>query len=400
MKRVLKIKFVLTLLLATCCLADVRNVPMDYLTIQAAIDDSNDGDTVLVAPGTYTGDCNRDLDFKGKAITVKSDDGYETCIIDCQGSEDEPHRGFFFHSGEDANSVLQGFTIANGYESLGGGIYCHEASPYIKDCLITANTVFYDGGGISCYSSNSTIVGCFIVNNEAYSGGGISTWGQDILIKLINCFIIGNNAEGGGGVLCPSGVSLDILNCTISDNHAEVGGGIFYCLPKRRINNSIIYGNIASTGSEIAIDSPPVGCAGCGENTLEIAYSVIGSDPNGIYFTSCNGYLSGQWLQVDPHFAQPGYWETNTPDDPNDDIWIEGDYHLKSQAGRFDPKSQSWPCTESGAGWVIDDVTSPCIDAGDPNSPVAFEPEPNGGRINMGAYGGIDQASKSYLIEP
>ena len=75
----------------------------------------------------------------------------------------------------------------------------------------------------------------------------------------------------------------------------------------------------------------------------------------------------------------------------NDDFWVEGDYHLKSQAGRWDPNSQSW---------VIDDVTSPCIDAGDPNSPVALEPFPNGGIINMGAYGGTAEASKSYFGQP
>lgn len=77
------------------------------------------------------------------------------------------------------------------------------------------------------------------------------------------------------------------------------------------------------------------------------------------------------------------------PNDPNA-VWIEGDYHLKSQAGRWNPMSQSW---------VIDDVTSLCIDAGDPNSPVGDEPVPNGGIINMGAYGGTAEASKSYTIE-
>ena len=66
-------------------------------------------------------------------------------------------------------------------------------------------------------------------------------------------------------------------------------------------------------------------------------------------------------------------------------VWINGDYHLKSQAGRWDPTSQSW---------IIDDVTSPCIDAGDPNSPVAFEPYPNGGVINLGAYGGTAEAAE------
>ena len=67
--------------------------------------------------------------------------------------------------------------------------------------------------------------------------------------------------------------------------------------------------------------------------------------------------------------------------DPNN-----GDYHLKSQDGRWDPASESW---------VIDDTSSPCIDAGDPNDPVGLERFPNGGRINMGAYGGTSEASLS-----
>ncbi len=63
-----------------------------------------------------------------------------------------------------------------------------------------------------------------------------------------------------------------------------------------------------------------------------------------------------------------------------------GDYHLKSQAGRWDSNSESW---------VSDDLTSPCIDAGNPGCPEANEPAPNGNRINMGAYGGTAEASKS-----
>jgi hypothetical protein len=89
-------------------------------------------------------------------------------------------------------------------------------------------------------------------------------------------------------------------------------------------------------------------------------------------------------------FADPGYWDpNNTPEDPNDDLWVNGDYHLKSQAGRYDPNSEDW---------VIDNVTSPCIDAGDPNSPIGNEPELNGGIINMGAYGGTNEASKSGVL--
>jgi hypothetical protein len=75
-------------------------------------------------------------------------------------------------------------------------------------------------------------------------------------------------------------------------------------------------------------------------------------------------------------------------DDPSDDFWVEGDCHLKSQAGRWDPVARLW---------VQDEVTSPCIDAGDPATPAGDEPQPNGGRINMGAYGGTAEASKSLV---
>ncbi|MCP4593333.1 MAG: hypothetical protein GY842_21570 [bacterium] len=81
----------------------------------------------------------------------------------------------------------------------------------------------------------------------------------------------------------------------------------------------------------------------------------------------------------------------NISDDPLLVIADDGDCHLKSQAGRWDPNSASW---------VQDDVTSPCVDAGDPNSPIGYEPFPNGGVINIGAYGGTVEASKSYFGEP
>jgi len=105
-----------------------------------------------------------------------------------------------------------------------------------------------------------------------------------------------------------------------------------------------------------------------------------GSDYNGVqiesnFATVTYSDVQGNWpgegnIDVDPLFADPA----------------NGDYHLKSQAGRWDPASQRW---------VQDDVTSPCIDKGDPNSSIGDEPQPNGGRINMGAYGGTDEASKS-----
>ena len=112
---------------------------------------------------------------------------------------------------------------------------------------------------------------------------------------------------------------------------------------------------------------------------------VWGNQPDEIYVlggsvtaTYCD--IRGGWpgtgnIDADPCFADP-----NT-----------GDFHLKSQGGRYDPNSQAW---------VQEDVTSPCIDAGDPMSPVGLEPFPNGGIINMGAYGGTVEASKSWFGEP
>jgi Disaggregatase related len=92
-------------------------------------------------------------------------------------------------------------------------------------------------------------------------------------------------------------------------------------------------------------------------------------------------------IDAAPCFVEPGFRNLNgTPEDVNDDFWVRGDYHLRSQAGRWDRASQNW---------VRDVLTSPCIDAGDPDSDWTAEAAPNGGRINMGAYGGTPQASMS-----
>ena len=106
------------------------HVPADQPTIQAGINIAIVGDTVLVADGIYTGAGNRDIDFGGKNIVLKSENGPDVTIIDCQGTESEPHRGFYFHSGEDSTAVVDGFTIRGGFglyddpsgRSVGGGI--------------------------------------------------------------------------------------------------------------------------------------------------------------------------------------------------------------------------------------------------------------------------------------
>jgi len=104
------------------------------------------GDTVLVADGTHKGINNRDLDFNGKDITVKSEFGPEACFIDCGGTTEDPHRGFFFHSGESSEAVVEGFTIMNGETWPGAAIYCEvDSNPTIRGNLIQFNNAVCPG---------------------------------------------------------------------------------------------------------------------------------------------------------------------------------------------------------------------------------------------------------------
>jgi hypothetical protein len=383
MKRILKIEIMIQLLLTACALGNVRRIPTDYPTIQAAIDDCNDGDIVLVASGIYTGDGNRNIEFKGKAITVKSEEGPETCIIDCQGTSDEPHRGFYFHDSEDSNSVVQGFTVTHGYArpDNGGAFYCNKSSPIIRDCIILGNTA-RDGGGIYAYQSDVLIENCIIRENTASFDSTNS-----------DCLVLGNTTSGlGGGIYCFDG-DHQIINCTITGNRTgRLGRGGGISIGPGRVHecylcNSVVWNNSADEYG----DNIELGYMGIlFVMRLNVSNSLIGEDPNSVYDPF--EQLFGQWLMTDPLFYRNGHWDPNgTQEDPYNDFWIDGDYHLKSQAGRWDPNSQSW---------VIDDVTSPCIDAGDPNTPINDEPFPNGGIVNMGAYGGTVEASKSYFGEP
>lgn len=112
----------------------------DFATIQEAIDAAQELDVVELANGVYQGEGNRDIDFLGKAITVRSQSGIpDSCVIDCGGSSDEEHRGFSFVSGETDASILEGIAVRWGYMHDGGGITCQYSSPLLVNCILSQN---------------------------------------------------------------------------------------------------------------------------------------------------------------------------------------------------------------------------------------------------------------------
>lgn len=371
----------------------------DFAGIQAAIDAANDGDTVLVAPGDYV--ITEPISFLGKAITVQAQAGPGETTIRMGTPADPDHASVvIFENNETDASVLEGFTITQGKgrwvavtgDRDGGGVLFYGSSGVVKDCIVVANSGTR-GGGIYFHGSSGVVKDCIVVANSATHGGGVMI---DVFSNpiLTNCIFSGNLATGpgnridgyGGGLPCRSHSLATLTNCTIWGNTALQGGGA-NCLAGRGllVTNSILWGNTAIQGNEISLEQAAT--------ALSVAYSNVAGGQAGIYVQGEGRFdwVAGN-IDAEPMFASPGYWaDLNDPNlivDPNDPnaVWIGGDYHLTSAAGRWDPNSQSW---------VVDDVTSPCIDAGDPNSLVGDEPGPNGGTVNMGAYGGTAEASLS-----
>ncbi|MBD3236859.1 MAG: hypothetical protein GF330_09155 [Candidatus Eisenbacteria bacterium] len=268
-------------------------------TIQAAIDLAAEGDTVHLASGTFVGAGNRDLDFRGKRLIVRSlAQQADSCIIDCQGSAASPHRGFRFHSSERSASKLIALTVRNGYAERGGAILCSSvSSPSFVDCIFRDNRAVESGG--ACHfgdNSSPALSGCRFDSNRAGEMGGAIYCG-DGAPAITGCAFSTNSAAAGGGLqieTTPAAQWLALVSCTFYGQSPDAVA----CRDARlQLQRSIL---AFGTGG------PAVSCDGSCELTVSCcdAYGNQGGDWVGC-LAAWEG--SGHNFSADPRFCDaPG----------------------------------------------------------------------------------------------
>jgi len=265
-------------------------VPADSSTIQGGINGSSKGDTVMVAPGIYY---EYDIDYNGKGITVMSDFPEDSAwVASVVVDADSLGRVFHFHTGEDSNSVLKGFTITGGAVGSGGGagILCYDSSPKVEHCIITKNAALWAGGGIRFYLRSPKIRNCIITENVVIEGIGAGIECVRSSPSITDCTISGNrHVDGdGGGMFCYASSPV-IENCIFHGNSAWIGGGMYIQESSPTIINSKFTQNnaVVSYGGGIySIDSSPMFISCTFNNNISVAKG------GGLYFRDSTPVLS------------------------------------------------------------------------------------------------------------
>jgi len=319
------------------------------------------------------------------------------------------------------DGVISSLTMRNG----SGAIWCVSSALKISDCTFRANSGAGGGAILIDRKSSAEISNCVFAGNSGNSGGGIAVYGT---ARIESCRFEGNStATWGGGIYLDHAVAPEIARCSFTGNSSMFGGALYMlggtatvdscrfeagradrdggavCTQRdcaATFTNCIFHDNEAGRlGGALTIRTEPsdiavVNCTFSRNRTgrpggaLYAAGSLTVTATNCIFWANTPDQIEGgaSVTYSDVQGGWPGLG--NVDADPLFADVEGGDVHLKSQPGR-------WFSSTRVVGWVTDNATSPCVDAGDPDMAVSDEPEPNGGRINMGAYGGTAEASKS-----
>jgi len=343
-------------------------------------------------------------------------------LTNCTFSSNLAYMGAGVYNGW-GSPILTNCTFSKNPARSGGGIYNEGSRATLRDCIFDENSASRGGGAIFIYDCSPTVTGCTFNTNSARDGGavGSDTGGNYNAPVLIDCLFIGNSASRNGGAIynmSSVGGSLNpmvgdcsfinnlattsggaiyntsstggttastVSNCLFAGNSAAVGGGAMYNDSSTGATTKVTVLNCTSANNSAAIGGGMYNkreAGSPGTVAITVTNCILWADSpdeiineNNPIVTVIYSDIKGGWagcgnIDIDPCFADPCNY----------------DYHLKSQAGRWNPDSQTW---------VKDAVTSPCIDKGDPSSDWTKELWPHGKRINMGAYGGTSQASMS-----
>ena len=378
-------------LIASILLGTILHVPGDYATIQAAIDASTDGDTVLVSPGTY---CEY-IDFSGKAIVVTSAEGWESTTIKV---DEFSSTGIVeFCSEEDSSSVLSGFKIRSDAGAGPIGIYCEMSSPVIENnCIYSCNGSYEPiGGGIACYSGSPRIIGNLIEENYSirYGGGllldnctGASVSGNVFLSNACGGAYMGGSGLGGG-LAVKDCDSIMVRNNVFASNEAHgnsyplpatgVGGGIYVNWSSNVLieNNTVVDNWARDYGGGVSVVSSNSSCT---------VMNLI------VFDNSCTIFSYGWQI----YSLNESFLSYSDVENWEDTLNVYGELIIGDGMMDIDPGFESGPLSDYHLS-----ALSPCIDGGNPDNQYNDPEDPgNPGyalwpslgliRNDMGAYGG------------
>jgi len=209
-----------------CPFAGDGSQSQPFCSIQVGIDAATDGDTILVAPGTYF----EAIDLDGKAIVLRGSGGAEVTTID---ATDLDTSAVTCANGETLDTVIEGFTLRGGTGqfrpggtiSAGGGMYIELGSPTVARLVIFDNTADI-GGGLYAADSVSRITDCTFIHNRASETGG-AMWAQRSNLLVRGCAFVENRSQYNGGAIYLSGGSSELRESVFLSNESTLGGAIF-----------------------------------------------------------------------------------------------------------------------------------------------------------------------------